>query len=87
MGDIVVTVEFRMSLLLFVALGGCLIASRINQSAVFAEILIGLIVGPSVPGLITYTDFVAGIAKSCGCHPALCDRARVRNQGDIPDHI
>jgi Kef-type K+ transport system membrane component KefB len=75
LGDIVGTVEFRMSLLLFVALGGYLIASLINLSAVFGEILIGLIVGPSVVGLITYTNFVAGIAKSYGCHPALCDRA------------
>jgi Kef-type K+ transport system membrane component KefB len=62
MEGIVGTVEFQMSLLLFVALAGYLLASRINQSAVVGEILIGLIVGPSVLGLITYTDFVAGIA-------------------------
>jgi Kef-type K+ transport system membrane component KefB len=62
MESIVGTVEFQMSLLLFVALAGYLLASRINQSAVVGEILIGLIVGPSVLGLITYTDFVAGIA-------------------------
>ena len=62
MEGIVSTVEFQMSLLLFVALAGYLLASRINQSAVVGEILIGLIVGPSVLGLITYTDFVAGIA-------------------------
>jgi Kef-type K+ transport system membrane component KefB len=54
--------EFQMSLLLFVALGGYLIASRINQSAVIGLILVGLIVGPSVLGLITYTDFVRGLA-------------------------
>jgi len=62
MEEIISTVEFQMSLLLFVALGGYLLASRINQSAVVGEILIGLVVGPSVLGLITYTDFVAGIA-------------------------
>src|SRR5690606_42051118 len=56
------TVEFQMSLLLFVALAGYLLASRINQSAVVGEILVGLVVGPSVLGLITYTDFVASIA-------------------------
>ncbi len=62
MEEIISTVEFQMSLLLFVALGGYLLASRINQSAVVGEILIGLVVGPGVLGLITYTDFVAGIA-------------------------
>ncbi len=41
------TVEFQMSLLLFVALAGYLLASRINQSAVVGEILVGLVVGPS----------------------------------------
>jgi Kef-type K+ transport system membrane component KefB len=55
-------IEFQMSLLLFIALAGYLLASRINQSAVIGEILVGLLVGPSVLGLITYTDFVSGIA-------------------------
>jgi len=54
--------EFQMSLLLFVALAGYLIASRINQSAVIGLILVGIVVGPSVLGWITYTDFVAGLA-------------------------
>ena len=54
--------EFQMSLLLFVALGGYLAASRINQSAVIGLILVGIVVGPSVLGWITYTDFVAGLA-------------------------
>src|SRR3989338_7095662 len=51
-----------MSLLLFVALAGYLLAARINQSAVIGEILVGLIIGPSLLGLITYTDFVASVA-------------------------
>ncbi len=55
-------IEFQMSALLFIALAGYLLASRINQSAVIGEILVGLIVGPSVLGLITYTDFVSSIA-------------------------
>ncbi len=55
-------IEFQMSSLLFIALAGYLLASRINQSAVIGEILVGLIVGPSVLGLITYTDFVSSIA-------------------------
>ena len=33
------TIEFQMSLLLFVALAGYLLASRINQSAVIGEII------------------------------------------------
>ncbi|HIH43459.1 TPA: cation:proton antiporter [Candidatus Woesearchaeota archaeon] len=56
------TIEFQMSLLLFVALAGYLLASKINQSAVIGEIIVGIIIGPSLLGLITYTDFVASIA-------------------------
>ncbi len=55
-------VELQMTLLLFFALAGYLLASKINQSAVVGEILLGLIVGPSVLGLITYTEFVQAIA-------------------------
>jgi Kef-type K+ transport system membrane component KefB len=61
-GEIFGSIEFQMSLLLFVALAGYLIASRINQSAVVGEILVGIVVGPSVLGLITYTDFVESLA-------------------------
>ncbi|MDP6100173.1 MAG: cation:proton antiporter, partial [Dehalococcoidia bacterium] len=50
-----------MSLLLFVALAGYLIAYRINQSAVVGIILAGIIVGPSFLGLVTYTDFISGL--------------------------
>ena len=60
--DILSSIEFQMSLLLFVSLAGYLVASRINQSAVVGEILVGILVGPSVLGLITYTDFVAALA-------------------------
>jgi Kef-type K+ transport system membrane component KefB len=51
-----------MSLLLFVALAGYLLAARIAQPAVVGEILVGLIIGPSVLGWITYTDFVSSVA-------------------------
>jgi Kef-type K+ transport system membrane component KefB len=54
--------EFQMSLLMFVALGGYLLAYRINQSAVVGIILAGIVVGPSLLGLITYTDFVSTLA-------------------------
>lgn len=62
MDNLIASPEFQMSLLLFVALGGYLIASRINQSAVIGLILVGLLVGPSALGLVTYTDFVRGLA-------------------------
>jgi Kef-type K+ transport system membrane component KefB len=52
-----------MSLLLFVALAGYLIAYRINQSAVVGIILAGIAVGPSWLGLVTYTDFVSSLAN------------------------
>jgi Kef-type K+ transport system membrane component KefB len=51
-----------MSLLMFVALAGYLIAYRINQSAVVGIILAGILVGPSWLGLVTYTDFVSTLA-------------------------
>jgi Kef-type K+ transport system membrane component KefB len=57
------TVEFQMCLLLFVALGGYLLASKINQSAIIGVIFAGLIIGPSFLGLITYTDFVRSLAS------------------------
>lgn len=56
------SIEFQMSLLLFVSLAGYLLATRINQSAVVGEILAGLLIGPSFLGLITYTDFVQSVA-------------------------
>lgn len=52
-----------MSLLLFVALAGYLIASRINQSAVVGLIFVGILVGPSVFNLIAYNDFVSSLAR------------------------
>ena len=57
------TIEFQMSLLLFVALAGYLLAARINQSAVVGEIILGILMGPSLLGLITYTDFVRSMAQ------------------------
>lgn len=56
------SIELQMSLLLFVALAGYLIASWLHQPAVVGQILSGLLIGPSVLGLISYTDFVASVA-------------------------
>jgi Kef-type K+ transport system membrane component KefB len=57
------SVEFQMSLLLFVALGSYLLASKINQSVIVCIIFAGLFIGPSALGLVTYTDFVRNIAS------------------------
>ncbi len=62
MSEILHLIEFQMSFLLFIALAGYLAASLVNQSVVIGEILVGLLVGPSVLGLVTYTDFVSAIA-------------------------
>ncbi len=58
---ILASVEFQMSLLMFVALAGYLVAYRINQSAVVGIILAGIVVGPSLLGLVTYTEFVSSL--------------------------
>jgi Kef-type K+ transport system membrane component KefB len=60
--SILTNMEFQMSLLLFVALAGYLLAYRINQSAVVGIIAAGIIVGPSLLNLVTYTDFVSTLA-------------------------
>jgi Kef-type K+ transport system membrane component KefB len=56
------SIEFQMSLLMFVALAGYFIAYRINQSAVVGIIVMGIVIGPSLLNLVTYTDFVATLA-------------------------
>jgi Kef-type K+ transport system membrane component KefB len=61
--DLLSSPAFQMSILLFVALAGYLIAFRINQSAVVGIILTGILVGPSLLGLVTYTDFVSSLAN------------------------
>ena len=57
------SIEFQMSLLLFAALAGHLLAIGLRQPAVVGEILMGLALGPTLLGWITYTDFIAGIAQ------------------------
>jgi Kef-type K+ transport system membrane component KefB len=59
---LILTPEFQMSLLMFVALAGYLLSYTINQSAVVGIILVGIIVGPSLLGFVTYTDFVESLA-------------------------
>lgn len=62
MDHILASIEFQMTLLLFVSLGGYVLASRIGQPAVVGIILVGLLIGPSTLGLVTYTDFISSIA-------------------------
>lgn len=54
MPHVIESVEFQMSVLIFVALGGYLIASWLKKPAVVRQILAGILIGPSVIGLITY---------------------------------
>ena len=61
--DLAASPAFQMSILLFVALAGYLLAYRIDQSAVVGIILAGILVGPSLLGLVTYTDFVSSLAN------------------------
>ncbi len=56
------TIEFQISLLLFIALVGYFLAIRFGQSIVIGEILVGILVGPSILGLITYTEFIQQLA-------------------------
>ncbi len=56
------SLTLQISIVLFFALLGYLIAMKINQSAVIGVILIGIIVGPSVLGWVKYTDFVEALA-------------------------
>jgi len=60
---IVTSIELQLSLLLFVALAGYIIAQKINQSAIVWEILVGIVIGPSLLGLITYTESVQSFAQ------------------------
>jgi len=56
------SIEFQMSLLMFVALAGYFIAYRINQSAVVGIIIMGIIIGPSLLNWVVYTNVVATLA-------------------------
>jgi len=83
---ILASIEFQMSLLMFVALAGYLIAYRINQSAVVGIILAGIVVGPSLLGLVTYTEFVSSLGHlgavvllfTIGLHFNLKDIAHIK---------
>ncbi len=56
------SLTLQLSIVLFFALLGYMVAMKINQSAVVGVILIGIIVGPSVFGWVQYTEFVEALA-------------------------
>ena len=62
MHTILDSVTFQMSLLLFVALLSYVLSARINQSSIIGMVLVGVIIGPSVLNLVTYTGFVDYLA-------------------------
>jgi len=74
------TIEFQMSLLLFVSLTGYLLASRIGQPAVVGIILVGLVVDP-----VRWSDHVYGLHQehcpSGSSGPAFCHRPGIQHQG------
>jgi len=63
MVEALVGVELQVSLLLAVALVGYVLASRIGQSVVIAEILLGIVIGPSLLGWVTYTEIIRVLAQ------------------------
>jgi Kef-type K+ transport system membrane component KefB len=60
--EILASTAFQISLLMFVALAGYFIAYRVNQSAVVGIIVMGILVGPSLLGWVTYSDLVKNLA-------------------------
>ncbi|MFH0962175.1 MAG: cation:proton antiporter [archaeon] len=55
-------IAFQMSLLLFASLFGFFISFRFKQSGVVGSILAGIILGPSLLGIIPYSEIVAALA-------------------------
>ena len=56
MRDLLNSAEFQIALMLFTALGGYLLASRLRQPAVAGVILAGIVIGPAGLNLIRYTE-------------------------------
>jgi Kef-type K+ transport system membrane component KefB len=54
--------ELQVSLVLLFSLAGYLLAARINQSAVIGIIVLGIIMGPSLLGVIEYSEAVEMLA-------------------------
>ncbi len=52
-----------MSIMLFVALGGYILASRLGQPSVVGQIVLGVVIGPSLLNWIDYSTFVSNVAQ------------------------
>ena len=61
--EITSTLGLEVSILLFAALLGYILAVRIGQSAVIGIILIGIFIGPSILGLVSYNEIVRILAE------------------------
>jgi Kef-type K+ transport system membrane component KefB len=57
------SIAFQLSLLLFVAQAGYLLAAWLGQPAVVGAILAGVAIGPGVLGWVPYSDFIADLAR------------------------
>lgn len=62
MHELSTPIELQMSLMLLFALFGYLLSSRIGQPAVVGQLVLGIIVGPSLLGWVQYTPFISNIA-------------------------
>ncbi|HII39030.1 TPA: cation:proton antiporter [Candidatus Micrarchaeota archaeon] len=56
------TIEFQISIVLFIALLGYVVGTRFSRSVVVGAIVVGLLMGPSVLGIVTYTPLVETLA-------------------------
>ena len=57
------TIGLEMSIMLFVALGGYILASRLNQPSVVGQIILGVVIGPSLLNWVHYSTFVSNVAQ------------------------
>jgi len=86
-GNIGASVELQMSILLLVSLGGYLVAARLRQPAIVGQMIIGIALGPSWLGWVSYTGFIRDLASMgavvllfvIGLEFQIRDIARVKN--------
>jgi len=57
------TIRLEMGIMLFVSLGGYLLASRIRQPSVVGQIILGVIIGLSLLNWVDSSTFVSNAAQ------------------------
>ncbi len=62
MTEILSSIEFQMALFLAITVLAYYLSYKLRQSALIVQIILGVIIGPSVLGLIVYTDLIKNIA-------------------------